>query len=504
MHGASARKRHGSEQRWQAGQGPGGAGADSAPRLIAGLLLASLLALASPAPAANGEEPGLLTLTGAVALAGEGAPVTRAGRFAIAAEEEAAEQARARLLPNVTTDASIAYSEFETSRSTIDPQTLAFESRTEEVEQSSRSVGLSLSQPVYDREAWTNLTRAQTRTDLARTQLGASRQQVTRQVAETYLTVLRERETLGLAQAERRALQLRVEQLRDRAERGLSTRLDVLDAQVRLEEVEARIAAAENAADAAVIELQRLIGQPFEALQGADVSAVEGRAPPTSEQIAAWSQGAVSRSPDVRVAEQELAVARDTVEVRSSARYPRLSVEARYSDTDRTDQVVSGEQARVMLQLRMPLYSGGGVSAGVEEARARAQAQQARLDEARRAGFVEVRRVANELRAAVRSIGVLQRSLETSRERVRAVERGLGVGLRDQVELLEARARVFEIRRDLTAAVYDRLLAEVRILSLTGELNRQRLQDLEQQALTARVALEPEREPDIEPDYLPE
>ncbi|MDZ7750190.1 MAG: TolC family outer membrane protein [Gammaproteobacteria bacterium] len=442
-------------------------------------------------PEGHAQEAAPLSLSTAVQWADAGAPSTRANRYAIDAAGRAIEQAQAELYPRISVDGSLGYSKFETTGQQLNPQTLAFEQTTRELEQTSTSYGLNVTQPLYDRRAWKGVERAKSETELARTQLELTRQELMLRVAETYFTVLRERGNLALAQSELEALGVRVHQLEGRHKRGLSSRIDLLDAQVRKEEVEAQVQRARNALEAAVIELERLVGASVRVLQAADVERVDAGELPSAETLNQWVQEAMERSPAVDVAAGRLAVQRDAIEVQRSGHYPTVSLQARHSDTDRTDQVVSGKQTRVFLQLEVPLYAGGGVKASVDEAQARANAAQARLDDARRQAFVEVRRIANELRTATRSIMVLQRSLDTAEARAEATERALASGLRDQVQFLEARARVFEIRRELTNAVYDRLIAQVRIDSLTGRLDPPRLEALEQTYLTDTVVLGP-------------
>jgi outer membrane protein len=406
------------------------------------------------------------------------------------AQEQAVKRAEAKLFPNLALDGSISYSEFETSSSQLDPQTFQFQQTTRDVEQTARSYGVTLTQPLYDRGAWYSIDRAESEYELQRQRREASKQELAKRVAETYLTVLRERQSLSLARSELEALRLRVRKLEGQLERGLASRVDVLDAKVRKEEVEARRERAKNAAATALIELEQLVGTSVPALRAASLEGVRSKAPPSESKIAEWARQAGQRSPRVAVAREQVEVEEDTVEVRQSQHYPTVTLQGRLSDTDRTDQVVSGEQQRIAIQVQFPLYAGGGPSAGVDEARARKQAAQAQLDNERRKARSEVRSVANKLRSAINQVQVLQESLDTAETRVKAAERGLASGLRDQVEVLDARARVFEIRRELTNAIYDRLIATVRIKSLAGVLNQHSLDALDTRFLSKRLGME--------------
>ncbi|WP_440998044.1 TolC family outer membrane protein [Arhodomonas sp. SL1] len=425
------------------------------------------------------------------------APSIQAAEHEITAQRQVEEQAQAKLYPNVSVDSTYSYAEYETLGSTVDPETLQRRRVTEEVDETTYSAGLNVTQPLYDRRKWKAMEQAGSQTETARRQFEAQRQQLATQLAETYLEVLRQRETLTLARAESEALALRVRQMEDQLERGLASRVDVLDAQVRKEEADSRIAEAQNALELAILDLQRLTGADVQRLQAAEPREMEVAETLDDSELRGYIERAAQDNPEVQIAGARLEAQRDQVEVRRSDHFPTLSLQARYSDTNRTDQVISGEDKRVMLQLQIPLYAGGGVSAGVDEAQARAQAEQARVDEARRRAALDVRQAANELRTAVRRLRVLSRSLDTAETHVEATERGLEVGLRDQVEVLDARARVFEIRRDLADAAYNRLVSLVRLRALTGSFDREQLREFDRRYLTNTVDL-------MEPGDLPE
>jgi outer membrane protein len=454
------------------------------------LVAFSLLLASSPVVGASrGGDNGVLDLASAVSRALDTAPATRAGRKRVEAQKQATAGARGRLYPQLSADASASYSEFETSDSRFNPRTFAFEQSTQEVEQTSNSLGVSVEQTIYNREVFKRIDRARDQTQQARARLQARRQDVIKRVAETYFKVLRQRESVSLARSELKFLRLRVEQLRERLDRGLASQVDVLDARVRKEEVEARLAKARNASDEAAIQLERLVGTSFDALRAADVEGIDAGGGPSDQQIQRWADQARANSPEVAVAEARADVREQAVAVRRSQYYPRLSLQARYSDTDRTDQVVSGEQKRVALQLNVPLYTGGQTAAGVDEAKAREAAARARLNDARRKGMLDARQIANELRSAARQVSVQQRALETARKQTQATERSYQQGLRNQVDVLEARARVFEIRRELTNAVYDRLIARVKLESLIGALSIDRARRLERDHLSETLRM---------------
>ena len=411
------------------------------------------------------------------------APVIDERQALRAAGDEVVDQARAKRLPNISLDASYTDSRYETGAG-LGQQGLTT------TREESYNYGLNLTQPIYDRSVSTRLGEARAQRQVADAELQATRQTLAAQVAEAYLRVLRARATRSLAQAESKAYRARWNQMKRRLERNLASRVDVLDAKVRFETALSDIAKAANELEAARLGLERLTGSSPESLRAADPNGMTLRATPTDQRVAEWLERAGRENPTVAVERERLAQSRETVDVRQAERFPTLSLEARYSDTNATDKLIQGSDARVLLRVQMPLFTGGGLTSGVDEARARQVAQSAALDDARRQAAIDTRAAVNELRNAERRIRVSRQALDTAEAQVEASEQGLEVGVRDLVEVLDARAQLFSIRRDLAEAAYDYLIAQVQLKTTTGEFVPADLRELDRRYLDDVVSLE--------------
>jgi outer membrane protein len=441
------------------------------------------------AGAESSDGQGLLTLSGAYQQALEHAPVISEQRALLEAGDSAVDQAKALRLPNLSVDARYTDSRYETADVRTNPLTGQRERVLTTTNEESYNYGLNLTQPLYDRGVAAGLDEARARRSVAEAQLNATRQELASQVAQAYLRVLRAKTTRDLAESEMQAYRLRWQQMQKRLERDLASRVDVLDAQVRYDRARSDIAEATNELDAARLDLERLTGAYPSQLRAADPMAMPLSETPNDGRIRQWMDDAARQSPIVTVEQQRLQQASEAIAVRQAERFPRFSLEARYSDTDATDQLIQGEDARVLLRLQMPLFTGGGLTAGVDEARAQQRAQAAVLEDSRRQAMIDARAAANELRNTRERIAVSRQALETAEAQVEATERGLDVGLRDLVELLDARAQLFGIRRDLGEAAYDYLIAQVRLETITGHFEPAMLSELDKRYLASMVEL---------------
>lgn len=120
-----------------------------------------------------------------------------------------------------------------------------------------------------------------------------------------------------------RAFTLQVEQqMQARLERGLANRMDLLKAQVRLDEARARIADARNRLEVVRLELERLTGEPVQRLRAAIPKDMVSAQPPDNATICVWKKTATADNPQVQVALQRLKTAREQVDVAQAERHP--------------------------------------------------------------------------------------------------------------------------------------------------------------------------------------
>lgn len=452
-------------------------------------LMLSLICMALAGSLSHADEKATINLADAYSLAIDSMPTIEERRALLDASYAQLQQARGQRLPTLTADANYTASEYETARAGVDPATRQRVSQIVTTDEDSYRYGINLTQPVYDRSVSTGVTEALNRQAVAEADLEASQDTLAGQVAETYFKILRAQKAVQLATAETQAYELQVNQMERRLTRGLASRVDVLDARMRFDEGRSAIARGENDLELARLDLQRITGKRVNRIKAAEPESVVLQAPPNREAVETFQRMAESNSPSVLPARAEVDLARSVTSRRQAQHFPVLSVQARYSDTNATDQLVQGEDRRVFLALEVPLYQGGQTAAGVDEARARERAAQARLTERQRQVTIETRQLVNNLRAAYREVASSKQALDTARAQVEATERGLDLGIRDLVEVLDSRARLYSIRRDLVKATYDYLIAQVRLETVTGDFDDDRLRDFDSRYLTSSVDL---------------
>ena len=428
-------------------------------RLLASAVLASSLAAASFAvPAAD-----LLQI---YRLAQGADAVYAAARASWTAIQEKLPQGRAGLLPSATFSGSTQYNDrdvqFRTPGSAVSAQQF-----------NSNIWSLSLTQPLYRRQNLVAYEQAQTQVGQADTQLALAGQDLILRVSQAYFDILLALNNVELAAAQKVAIGEQLAQAKRNFEVGTATITDTHEAQARYDLAVAQEIAAQNDLEIKRRQLAQIIGRPATAL-----SLLAGQITlelPQPNQIQRWVEEATRASLPVLVSEAALVFARQEVERNRGGHHPTLDAFASYTDSG-TGSGVQGSagvdiaQKVIGLQLAVPLYQGGATTSRVREALANEDKARQELENARRSAELAAHQAFLGVTNGVAQVNALRAALVSSQSSLDSTRLGLQVGVRTQVDVLNAQQQLFSTRRDLAQAAYNYVLSLLRLKAAVGRL----------------------------------
>ncbi len=333
------------------------------------------------------------------------------------------------------------------------------------------SFTLSLLQPVYHHEYWLQLRQTDARIAEAEASYRAAAEALITRVAERFLAVLSGRDGLRFAEAEEKAIRRQLDQAKQRFDVGLVAITDVHEAQAAYDLSRARTIVARNQLISAREGLREVTGQSAAGLAGVDPAmTLESPQPLDVEQ---WAARALTDNLQIKAAEFRLSVAEDEIKARRSGHLPSLDLAAshRYQSTDDPNFGSESQDTTISLQLRIPIYQGGAVSASVREARQlRNQARQ-QLELQRRRGVRQARDAFLTVQATIEQVEALRQAKLSAQSALDATQAGFEVGTRTTVDVLAARQDLFRAERDYAGARYDYLLNSLRLKEAVGSLS---------------------------------
>lgn len=372
--------------------------------------------------------------------------------------------ARAGLLPQLSWNASRTRTQGERDFSNALNQPV-----TTAVDYISPNNGLQLRAPLVNVEAVTRYRQALRQSDAADATFRVRGNELLDRVASAFAARLQAQAALNLAEAQLRTVNDQVARAEQRLARGEGSRIELSEAKVQRAAGQARVSEARDELRVARAALQRLTGEdPPELPQILPSWTLPATAPSELEE---WQQLALRHNATVQAREGTVAVARLAVDRQQAGHWPRIDLVAS-QQTSGNESVTNLNQTNRLksygLQLSMPLFTGGGVSASVKAATSDLQRVQAELDAERRLVQLEVERQFLAAQNGRERLQLLREAVQAAEQTVEGVQRGVQAGLRTQTELLEAQSRLYGVQRDLLKVQVDALLARTRLQLISG------------------------------------
>jgi len=399
-------------------------------------------------------------------------PVYAAARAQRDAEQERIPQARAQLLPRLNAQASVQARDARRA-STGGANT-----------GSQRNLwAVTLSQPIYDPEKFSLLTQAQAQAQAAELERQLAHQDLMLRVSQAYFDVLAAQDTLRVTQAQIEAAESQLRSAQRSFELGGTTVADTYETQSRLDLLRANALQAQTMLRISRDQLTRIIQEPVDDLTPLPADVALPR--PDPEDLSAWETQAGLSSLAVARAELDVRISETRIDVARSGHSPTVQLQAQTgSDSDRrlAGGVHSGRRAldsQIGLQLSVPLYSGGGVSSQIREQALRVQQARYQREAARRQAVQQTRQYFSSLVSGLAQVNALSAAETSSRASLQANTLGYQVGVRVNIDVLNAQQQLFETQQSLARARYQVLLDGLRLKASSGALHARDILDVD-------------------------
>jgi outer membrane protein len=339
------------------------------------------------------------------------------------------------------------------------------------------SEGLNATQALYrpaDKIAW---DQAKRQLNTARAQLEAVQQNLIVQLTQAYFDVLAAQDTLRYLRTLKDSVSQQLAMAQRNFEIGNANVTDSREAQARLAMTVAQEIAAQNDLRVKQVALDQLVGKA--GVQPRPLA--ESVYPPLPDlQDANIWVARTANAPVVRQARQALEVAQLEVDKAKTGNRPTLDLQASIG----REQDPSGNPmgsissstgynvtlSTIGVQLTWPLFAGGAVLARERETRALQDKAQAELDSALRNSTQATRTAYFNLQSGLEQVKALQVAQVASRTALQANQLGYKVGVRTNIDVLDAQTQLFEAQRDLTGARYNTLVGLLRLKQAAGTL----------------------------------
>ena len=389
-----------------------------------------------------------------------------AARASAEAGREKQPQALAGLLPTIGVTGNTFWndSSFDSNVGAADPRVRN--------KYNSNAYSVNLTQPLF---RWQNLVQYdQSKLLVMQTEANFAQagQDLVIRVAQAYFDILVAIENLRAVQANKTAIAQQLAQAKKNFEVGTATITDTYESQSRFDLATAQEIAAESELEVKRYTLRVLIGKDPGELNRLKAKAVMEAPQPAS--MEPWVAAAESDNFVVQAQQAAAEAASKAVDINRAGHYPTLDVVANYGSNSGPGQfgvgAIDTTTRQVGLQLNIPIFQGGAVNSRTREAAARRDAERAALDNARRNSALGARQAYLGVVNGLAEVRALEAALVSSLSSLESNRLGYEVGVRINIDVLNAENQVYVTRRDLARARFNTLLSQLKLKAAVGSL----------------------------------
>jgi outer membrane protein len=337
---------------------------------------------------------------------------------------------------------------------------------------------LSARQPLYNRVNSNSISQAERAYEAALNDLQTAEQDLILRVAQAYFDVLASQDTLATTRANKAAITEQLASAKRNFEVGTATITDAREAQARFDLATAQELAADNDLRNRRIALDQLVGRSAVMPKGLAVPVVlPPTAPADPDQ---WVTQADDVHPQVRkgrlgyeIAQLETAKARaghlPTVDLVGELGVNRNTGVVGSVGTGSGSLPGTFKNGAIGVQLNLPIFTGFSTQNRIKETLQLEEKSRNDLDQVRRAVALNTRVAYNGVQSLQAQVKALEAAEASAKLALEATQLGFRVGVRVNLDVLNAQRDLFSTQRDLARARYDALVGSLRLRQAAGQ-----------------------------------
>ena len=392
-----------------------------------------------------------------------------AARSGMEAGQERLPQARAGLLPTLGASGNTIWNKNDLYlRNGTLPPTVNANPRF-----NSNGYTVTLSQPLFRWQNWVAYDQSKFQVAQAEANFVQAGQDLILRVAQAYFDILYANENLKAVRANKASIEQQRELAKKSFEVGTVTIVDTHESQARYDLAVAQEIAAENELEVRQRTLQAILGK--EAPPLAPIRPNAEITPPQPADIKQWASAAETDNINVQIQLANVEIASREVERQRAGHYPTVDLVANLGKSTAFASTVGGQLEtdfqNVGVQINLPIFQGGLVNSRTNEASANRAAAESTLEQTRRNAALQARQQYLGAVNGLAQVKALKAALISSQSSLESNRLGFEVGVRINIDVLNADNQVFVTRRDLARAVLDTLMSHFRLKAAVGTLS---------------------------------
>lgn len=390
------------------------------------------------------------------------------------ADLETENQAFAALLPNVNLGVRI-----EKQENTYDAFGMSVDA--------SRNPGtysLVLNQALFRPQVWESYKQSQLSGEIAKLSLRQAEQDLILRLSRAYFNTLTAQDELANFRDQKKAISEQLAFAKANFDVGGATVTDQQEAQARHDLVVAQELAAENQLAVRLLQLETIVGSPINKL--AALPTTTELSPPSPNTPKAWAEQARHNNVLAQQAQLAQLIAKSEVKKTQYGHLPTLDLTAQVVETEQ--QIFDGNSGQpfdigvnsttIGLVMNLPIFSGGSTQSKVRQQAAFLEKTLNNLDLAKQNATQNAKATFLQVQTSLAQVKALETAVASSALALQSNKTAYDVGIRINIDVLNAQQQFNAAQRDLSKAKYTSLINMLELQAVTGQLNATALQQI--------------------------
>jgi outer membrane protein len=401
--------------------------------------------------------------------------VYASARASEAAGKERITQGKAALYPVIGASAGVTRSVSDTTSGVgqiiQNPDGTNTVINSSSVNYTAKQYEISLTQPLFRWDRWQTYQQSKLQQAISEAQFAQAQQDLITRVAQAYFDVLSAQDTLESTRSQKSAVTEQLASAKRNFEVGTQTITDTHEAQAAYD-----LVISQEFAASADLENKR---SALLAIVGGDTVALAPLRPgvtlasPSPATIEPWLSAAQTQNYSVTVGELSVESAKRDIERNRAGHLPTLDLtlsngrNLRNGDISQTSRSTGNA---IGVSLNVPIFSGFAVTSRVRESIALEDKARNDLESTRRNAVLGVRQAFLGVNSGLAQVRALEAAEISSQSALDSNKLGYQVGVRINIDVLNAQRQLFSTQTDLARARYNTIMSGLRLKAAAGSL----------------------------------
>ena len=335
---------------------------------------------------------------------------------------------------------------------------------------------LSAQMPLYHPENYNIIDQTRLKYDYSNLYLTQLKQELGYNVIDAYMSMVRAKNSLLVANAYLQANRLKYQQISKMYDKRLANRMDFLESKLTFEQSKIKVSSEKHNLHLALVKFKNLTG-----IKNPDVPLIDFEKLDLSELYNIANKKEILKSNlEMQKSRTNLKIANKQIEQAYYGHYPKVDLSASVSKYDTDNSYTDYKhESTLMLNFRLPLYQGGYVKSLIAKNRYLLSASQEEITGVQRKVTSKYEEITVQMSEAKENIALYKDTIKSAELYLEAVSKGYEKGLKNLVDVENAKTKLYESKFKLIDAVYTYIKAYSGILNLSGKLLKENLANLD-------------------------